>query len=308
MSDGGFERRVAAVRRFNRFYTQKIGVLREGLLDSPFSLAEARVLYELAQGGEVTASQLARELGLDPGYLSRILRGFLKRRLVERQRSPDDARRQLLSLTAAGEAAFAPLDRASRDEIGALLAALPASDQNRLVTAMRRVAALLGDAPQRDGFVLRSHGAGDIGWIVHRHGALYSQEYGWDMRFEAMVGAVLARFIENFDAARERCWIAEADGVPVGSVALVKAAAQVGKLRVLLVEPAARGRGLGGQLIDECLRFARTAGYRAVALETFSVLVAARRLYEAAGFQRVAAAPQRAFGHDLVAETWELPL
>ena len=304
-----FEERVASVRRFNRFYTQTIGVLDEGLLHSPFSLAEARVLYELAHRRGSSASEIARDLHLDPGYLSRILRGFRRRGLIERAAADGDARRRCLSLTEAGRAAFAPLDARSREEIGALIGGLPDGAQARLVGAMRMVEALLTpDEAPPDDFVLRPHRSGDLGWIVGRHGALYAEEYGWDAEFEAMVAEIAARFLANFDARRERCWIAERGSEPVGSVALVAETDTIGRLRLLLVEPATRGCGLGRRLVEECLGFARQAGYRKVALSTFNVLIAARRIYQAAGFRLVSEEPQSRFGRDLVEESWELSL
>ncbi|HEX6442710.1 MAG TPA: helix-turn-helix domain-containing GNAT family N-acetyltransferase [Stellaceae bacterium] len=297
------------MRRFNRFYTQTIGVLDEGLLHSRFSLAEARVLYELAHRQRPSASEIARDLRLDPGYLSRILRGFRRRGLIERAAADGDARRRHLSLTEAGRMAFAPLDARSREEIGALIGRLPEGAQARLIGAMRMVETLLAlDKAPTDNFVLRPHRAGDLGWIVGRHGALYAKEYGWDEDFEAMVAEIAARFLANFDARRERCWIAERDGEPVGSVALVAETDTIGRLRLLLVEPATRGCGLGRRLVEECLGFARQAGYCKVVLSTFNVLIAARRIYEAAGFRLVSEQPQRRFGHDLVEEYWELPL
>ena len=303
------EHRIAAVRRFNRFYTQKIGVLQEGLLESPFSLAEARVLYELAHRDEPTASDIARDLDLDPGYLSRILRGFQRRALLRREASAADARQRRLSLTAAGRTAFAPLDDRSRHDIGALLATLPETGQARLVAAMSVVEELLSpESHAAAAYVLRPHRPGDIGWITWRHGALYAAEYGWDERFEAMVAAIMARFVENFDPRRECCWLAERQGEPVGSVALVDDGNSMARLRVLLVEPSARGHGIGRRLAEECLRFARHAGYRKIVLSTYSVLVAARRIYEAAGFRLVAQQKERAYGKRLVAETWELAL
>ena len=308
-ASGALEHRIAAVRAFNRFYTQKIGVLQEGLLDSPFSLAEARVLYELAHCDEATASDLARDLGLDAGYLSRILRGFQRRGLLRRETSAADARQRRLFLTAAGRTAFAPLDERSRRDIGTLLGRLPEPDQARLVGAMKVIHGLLAPEPATPPVcVLRPHRPGDIGWITWRHGVLYAAEFGWDERFEAMVAAIMARFVENFDARRECCWIAERDGEPVGSVALVAEGDGIARLRVLLVEPAARGHGTARRLVEECMRFARRIGYRKIVLSTYSVLVAARRIYEAAGFSRVARHKERAYGKRLVAETWELAL
>lgn len=308
-ASAALEHRIAAVREFNRFYTQKIGVLQEGLLDSPFSLPEARVLYELAHRDAPTASDIAGDLALDAGYLSRILRGFRRRGLLRRETSADDARRRQLSLTASGHAAFAPLDERSRRDIGTWLGKLPEPDQTRLVGAMKAIRGLLSpELAAPPVYVLRPHRPGDIGWITWRHGVLYAAEYGWDETFEAMVAAMMARFIENFDARRECCWIAEQEGEPVGSVALVDEGNGVARLRILLVEPAARGHGIGRRLVAECLRCARRAGYRKIVLSTYSVLLAARRIYEAAGFRRVAQRQERAYGKRLLAETWELDL
>ena len=309
MRVAAFEERVAAVRRFNRFYTQSVGVLDEGLLHSPFSLAEARVLYELAHRERPSASEIARDLHLDPGYLSRILRGFRRRGLIEGTAADGDARRRHLSLTAAGRAAFAPLDARSREEIGALIGRLPEAAQTRLVGAMQSIEKLLAaDGEPVEDFRLRPHRPGDLGWVVARHGVLYAEEYGWDAEFEAMVAAIAAGFLADFDVRRERCWIAERDGEPVGSVALVRESATIARLRLLLVEPPARGCGLGRRLVHECLGFARQTGYQKVVLSTFNVLVAARGIYESAGFRRVSEVPQRRFSHDLVEESWELSL
>lgn len=309
MADADFDRCVAAVRRFNRFYTQKIGVLEEGLLKSPFSLTQARVLYELAHRDRPTATELCRDLGLDAGYLSRVLRDFEKRGLVAREPSEADGRQSLLHLSPRGLEAFAPLDARSRDEIGTMLRGLPPGDQRRLVEAMETVEALLGAGPEaRAPYLLRPHRPGDMGWVVQRHGVLYSREYGWDERFEALVASIVARFIERYDPKRERCWIAEKDGENVGSVFVVKQTKTVAKLRLLLVDPKARGLGIGARLVDECVRFARDAGYRKLTLWTNSVLVAARRIYEKAGFRLVHAEPHRSFGQDLVGETWDLDL
>jgi DNA-binding MarR family transcriptional regulator len=303
------DRRVAAVRRFNRFYTQKIGVLQDGLLDSPFSLTEVRVLYELAHREQPTASELGKDLGLDAGYLSRVLRGFERRGLIERRPSKTDGRQNLLSLTDAGRAAFAPLDERSHSEIGAMLRPLPAPGQRRLIEAMGAIERLLGAPPELAApYLLRPHRPGDLGWIVHRHGVLYAQEYGFDERFEALVAKVAAQFLQSFDARRERCWIAERAGEIVGSVLLVKGSDEVGKLRLLLVEPEARGLGIGTRLVEECERFARQAGYQKITLWTNSVLDAARRIYEKAGYRLVREEPHHSFGQDLVGETWELDL
>jgi DNA-binding MarR family transcriptional regulator/GNAT superfamily N-acetyltransferase len=309
MAETSFAQRVAAVRRFNRFYTKQIGLLHEGYLESPFSLAEVRVLYELAHRDTPTAAELRRELGLDAGYLSRILRGFEKRGLIHRTPSEADGRQTLLSLTEKGRRAFAPLHTRSRDEIGALLSRLSPAEQHRALDAMHTIEQLLGALPEpRAPYLLRSHQPGDMGWVVHRHGTLYAQEYGWDERFEALVAGVVAKFIEHHDPKRERCWIAEKDGEIVGSVFLVGRSKTVAQLRLLLVEPKARGLGIGARLVGECVRFARHAGYRKVTLWTNSVLRSARRIYQAAGFRLVREAPHRSFGADLVGETWDLPL
>jgi DNA-binding MarR family transcriptional regulator/GNAT superfamily N-acetyltransferase len=300
---------VDAVRRFNRFYTRQIGVLQEGLLQSPFSLAEARVLYEVAHRDRPAAAELGKDLGLDAGYLSRILRGLRRRGLVDRRPSEADGRRSLLGLTRSGRAAFATLDERSRTEIGALLDPLPPRDQGRLVEAMRAIEELLGGAPRPPAsYLLRPHQPGDMGWVVHRHGVLYAQEYGWDETFEGLVAEIVARFVKRLDPRRERCWIAEVDGEAVGSVFLVKQSRTVARLRLMLVEPRARGMGIGKRLVDECIRFARQAGYRKITLWTNSVLLAARRLYTQAGFRLVEEEPYHGFGHDLVGETWDLKL
>lgn len=311
----GSEDRVARVRRFNRFYTRRMGVLEEKLLRSPFSLTEARVIYELAQRGPVTASDLGAGLKLDAGYLSRILRGFHDRGLVEKRPSTDDRRRNLLTLTAAGRDAFARLDAASATEIGALLARLAPPERERLVGAMEEIEDLLGPRRSRPepvraggGVILRAPRAGDLGWVVHRHGALYAEEYGWNDRFEALVAEIVAAFVRKHDPVRERCWIAERDGKILGSVFLVRVSDEVAKLRCLLVEPEARGLGIGTRLVDACVALAREAGYRRVVLWTNSVLVDARRLYERTGFRKVHEEPNREFGKEEVAETWELEL
>jgi DNA-binding MarR family transcriptional regulator/GNAT superfamily N-acetyltransferase len=300
------ERRVAVVRRFNRFYTSKIGVLH--YLGSDFSLAEVRVLYELAhRPTPPSAAELCKDLGLDAGYLSRLLRGFERRGLVARTRSDSDGRRSHLALTAAGRAAFAPLGARSHDEMVALLTPLSDADQRRVVEAMETIEAVLGGGGPPP-FTLRPHRPGDMGWVVQRHGALYAQEYGWDERFEALVAGIVAKFVERYDPARERCWIAEKDGEPVGSVFLVKRSKTVAQLRLLIVEPKARGLGIGARLVAECERFAREAGYRAITLWTNSVLISARRIYEAAGYTLTGTERHTSFGHDLVGETWEKKL
>ena len=309
MTEIGFHQRVEAVRRFNRFYTQRIGVLHEGLLSSPFSLAEVRVLYELAHRESPTASELAKDLGLDAGYLSRILRSFKKRGLIDRKPSESDGRRSHLSLTKKGQQTFAPLNASAQEEVGAVLGKLTLADQDRLVEAIHTIERLLGAQPENKvPYIIRPHQHGDVGWVVHRHGVLYAQEYGWDEHFEALVAEIVTKFIRHYDPKRERCWIAEKDGEIVGSVFLVKRSKTVGQLRLLSVEPKARGLGIGARLVYECVRFARQVGYRKVTLWTNDVLHAARHIYEKAGFHLVHEAPHHSFGHDLVEQTWELKL
>ena len=301
---------IDAVRAFNRFYTRQIGVLREGLLQSPFSLTEARVLYEIANRPRPTATELCQELGLDPGYLSRILGKLGKRGLVSRSASPSDGRQILLALTARGRKTFATLDARQRTEIAAMLRPLPPSGQTRLVQSMHSIETLLGArAEPKTPYILRAHQPGDMGWVVHRHGVLYAQEYGYDEQFEALVAEIAAKFIQHFDPRRERCWMAEKDGEIVGSVFLVKKSQTVAKLRLLLVEPSARGLGIGKRLVDECIRFARQAGYRKIVLWTQSELPAARHVYQQAGFRLIQERPHRSWGRDdLVSEIWEMKL
>ena len=309
MSSDQLAARIEAVRRFNRFYTRRIGVLREGLVDSPFSLAEARVLYEVANRTGPTATDLAGALALDPGYLSRLLRGLEKQGVVARRRSDADGRRSHLELTPRGRRAFAALDSRSAAEVAAMLGAVAAPEQQRLVSAIETIERLLGaQAEPRVPYLLRPHRPGDIGWVVSRHGALYAQEYGWDERFEAFVATIAAGFIERFDPGRERCWIAERDGENVGAVFLVRKSATVAQLRMLIVEPRARGLGIGKRLVDECERFARQCGYRRIVLWTNSILHAARGIYEAAGYRLVKEEPHHSFGQDLVGQYWELAL
>ena len=309
MNQNNLSQRVEAVRRFNRFYTRQIGVLQEGLLRSPFSLTEARVIYELAHHETTTATELGNELGLDAGYLSRILREFKRRSLVDKKPSKKDGRQSLLWLTEQGQQAFAMLNARSHHEIEAMLAELPAGEQDRLLQAMLAIEKLLAAQPEHSvPYLLRTHQPGDMGWVVYRHGVLYAEEYGWDEQFEALVAEIVAKFIQNYDAKRERCWIAEMDGEIVGSVFLVKKSDEIAKLRLLLVEPKARRIGIGTRLVDECVRFARRVGYEKVTLWTNSVLSAARHIYEKAGFRLVEQEAHHSFGHDLVGETWELEL
>jgi DNA-binding MarR family transcriptional regulator/GNAT superfamily N-acetyltransferase len=300
--------RIAAVRRFNRFYTRKIGVLEQHLLHSPFSLTEARVLFELADRDQRTARDIGAELGLDPGYMSRIVQTFLDRGLITRKPLASDRRQFQLALSAKGRQAFSRLDRTSHREIGEMLGALPSGSEQRLIESMTSIERLLGDSPSRPQPALRTHQPGDMGWIVQQHGLLYAREYGWGMSFEGLAADIVAQFVKNFDPARERCWIAHTDGVQVGSVMLVKQSDEVAKLRLLLIDPQARGLGVGKRLVEECIAFARQCGYRKITLWTQSILVAARGIYRGAGFVHIASEPHRSFGQDLVGETWELTL
>jgi DNA-binding MarR family transcriptional regulator/GNAT superfamily N-acetyltransferase len=310
MSELDFDQRIDAVRKFNRFYTKQIGLLHEGLLRSPFSLTESRVLYELAHRQEPTATELGRELGLDAGYLSRLLRKFEQQGLIDKLPNAADGRQSLLSLTAAGRKAFAPLDEGSRGEIGDLLARLAVSDQRRLMAAIRTITDLLDDRTSNAPvpYLLRPHRPGDMGWVVHRQAVLYAEEYGWDGTFEALVAEIAAKFIQNFDSKWERCWIAERDGEAVGSIFLVRETDEIAKLRLLYVEPKARGLGIGRRLIEECLRFAQQVGYRKVTLWTNDILSAARHLYEEFGFQLIREERHHSFGHDLVGQYWAVDL
>ena len=308
-TEDNFNRRIEAVRGFNRFFTKQIGVLREGLLESRFSLTEVRVLYELAHHDSPTATELAGELNLDAGYLSRILRGFEERGLISRTPSGIDGRQSHLCLTKKGRKEFAPLNTRASDEIATLLGKLSPAEQDRLVTAMQNIERLLSEQPEsKTHYLIRQHQPGDMGWVVQQHGVLYAQEYGWDEQFEALVAEIVAEFVRNYDGRRERCWIAEKDAEIVGSVFLVKKSKTVAKLRLLLVEPRARGLGIGKRLVAECVRFARQVGYRKITLWTNSVLDAARHIYEEAGFSLVKEQKHQSFGHDLVGQTWELEL
>jgi DNA-binding MarR family transcriptional regulator/N-acetylglutamate synthase-like GNAT family acetyltransferase len=304
------ERHIAAVRHFNRFYTRQIGLLDEGLLQSTFSLTQLRTLYEMAQRRKSTAVELGKDLGLDAGYLSRILAGFQKAGLVEKRKSPTDARQALLSLTKKGRKAFAALNARSSEQVGTMLGRLLPAKQDDLIQAMATIEFVLSSAAERTtSYVLRQHRPGDMGWVAQRHGALYWQEYSYDERFEALVAGIVAEFIRKLDPAKERCWIAEKDGENVGAVFLVKKSSSVAKLRLLLVEPSVRGLGIGKRMVEECVRFARYAGYKKIMLWTQSELVAARRLYQNAGFALVAQEKHQSWSRDdLVAETWELNL
>ena len=304
-----FGDQIAAVRAFNRFYTRKLGVLDQQLLKSPFSLSEARVLYELAQRDNPAAKEIGIELGLDPGYLSRIIQNFDTNGLITRKPLPSDRRQYRLSLTAKGRQAFARIDRSSHDEVGTMLATLSRGDGRRLIEAMATIERLLGASPASpQPAILRGPRPGDMGWVVQSHGWLYAGEYGFDSSFEGLVAEIAAKFLASFDASRERCWIAEIDGAPVGSVFLVRHTDDVAKLRLLLVDPAGRGQGLGRRLVAECISFAKACGYRKITLWTQSILVAARKIYQEAGFVLVATEPHRSFGQNLIGETWELEL
>jgi DNA-binding MarR family transcriptional regulator/N-acetylglutamate synthase-like GNAT family acetyltransferase len=305
---GEIEAQVAAVRRFNRFYTRRVGALGEGHLQSPYTLTEVRVMYEVAHQDGITASELGERLMLDAGYLSRILARFQERGFVSRTPSVKDARQSHLSLTDAGRAEFATLNASAAGEIAEMLKPLGDEDRRALVGAMERIERLLGGRGPDAPYTLRTHEPGDMGWIVYRHGVLYTREYGWGKRFEALVARTAADFLEHFDPDRERCWIAEREGERVGSVFCTRLDDNTAKLRLLLVEPSARGLGIGRGLVDECIRFARQAGYRRVILWTNSVLTAARRIYQQTGFRMVHEETDDTFGTPMIAETWEIDL
>ena len=304
----GIDAQVGVIRAFNRFYTRKIGVI-DGTASSPFSLAEARVLYELAHREQPTATDLRKELGLDAGYTSRILREFERRKLMTRERSKTDERQKFLSLTAKGRRAFAPLDVRSNRDVAAMLEQLSPTARKQLVDSAQTIRRLLGDKQEpKTPYLLRQHQPGDMGWIVHRQTILYAEEYGWDGTYEALAAEIVAQFIKNYDPKCERCWIAEKDGARVGAVFVVKASDEVAKLRLLHVEPEARGLGIGKRLVEECVRFARQVGYQKITLWTQGVLQAARYIYRQAGFRVVREEQHHSFGKDLTAETWELDL
>jgi len=311
---GGAHPYVEAMRRFSRFYTRRIGLLQEEFLGTDFSLTEGRVLYELAHKRESTAAAIAAALAVDAGYLSRILSAFEKKKLIAKTTSPTDGRQSILTLTAVGRKAFAPLEARSSAQVGKMISGLTEAKKRRLVEAMQTVEDLLGgggveaERSKPTGYVLRPPQVGDLGWVVHRQGALYWREWGYDERFEALVAEIVAKFVQNFDAKRERCWIAERDEEIVGSVFLVKESEKVAKLRLLYVEPSARGLGIGGRLVAECVRFARQAGYEKIVLWTQDELDAARHVYEKAGFHVVEKKEHQSFGKDLTAEVWELEL
>ncbi len=300
---------IAAYRRFTRFYTRNIGLLGNGLLKGGRSLVEARVLFELASAGRTSAKEIAEELNLDPGYLSRTLRKLEKERLVTRTPSTADGRQIVLGVTKKGKATFAELDRFSQGQARGSLEGLSPEHRSRVTGAMQTIESALGkDTQTQAAFVLRPHRPGDMGWVVGRNATVYAQEYGWDEHFEALVARIVADFIENFDARRERCWIADRGGERIGCIFLVRHPERdgVAKLRMLLVEPSARGLGLGKALVTECIEFARLAGYKTVTLWTQSILHAAHHIYQQAGFRLVAEEPHHSFGADLMGQTWEL--
>ncbi|HLH94238.1 MAG TPA: bifunctional helix-turn-helix transcriptional regulator/GNAT family N-acetyltransferase [Xanthobacteraceae bacterium] len=305
------EGRVAAVRRFNRFYTRQIGVLRRNFLDSPYTLSEARVLYEIGQRPTPTATDVGRALGLDAAYLSRLLRKFEKSGLITRSAVPQDARQSHLTLTARGKKTMRALNTKSQRDVSDMLGKLTAADQGRLMAAMCTIEALLGgvsEEPRQSGTILRGPRHGDFGWIVQRHAELYAQEYGWKEPFEGVCAKIIADFLNTYDPQCERCWIAEMDGQNVGCVFIAKETVDVARLRLLLVEPKARGFGLGARLTDECIRFARSAGYRKITLWTHSVLTAARHIYRKAGFKLIRSEERISFGQQVVSEDWEMEL
>lgn len=310
-ADSQFESRVAAIRRFNRFYTRQIGVLRKGFLGSPFSLGEARVLYEIGQRNGPTASEIARALDLDAGYLSRLLRKFEADGLITRTTSERDARQAHLALTDKGRTAFAPLEKSSQESAADTLRKLAPSDQARLIAAMETIEQLTGPPrAETPSYVLRPHRPGDIGWVIAQHGIVYPAEFGWDEQIEALTAEIAAAFIRNFDPKRERCWIAERDGENAGCVFLVKddGDERVARIRLLLVDDRARGLGIGHRLVEECIRFAKQCRYEKITLWTHAELTGARRIYEQAGFKLVKTWTHSDFGKELVAETWDLPL
>ncbi|MGA2891707.1 MAG: bifunctional helix-turn-helix transcriptional regulator/GNAT family N-acetyltransferase [Xanthobacteraceae bacterium] len=305
--------RIAMVRRFNRFYTRQIGVLRKTYLDSPYSLGEARVLYEIARQGSPTASDVGRALDLDAGYLSRVLRKFEKTGLIARTTSASDARQSHLALTARGKRAYAPLDARSQHATGAMLDRLAPADQARLIAAMDTIETLLGGdtepkPAERRRYQLRAPVPGDFGWVVKRNAELYAQEYRWLAPFEGVCAQIMADFVNNHDAERERGWIAEMDGENVGCIFLAKETANVARIRLLLVDPKARGLGLGAHLTDECIRFARRAGYQKITLWTHSVLTAARHIYQKAGFKLTRSEKHNSWGQPVVSEHWDMEL
>jgi DNA-binding MarR family transcriptional regulator/GNAT superfamily N-acetyltransferase len=306
--DAAIAERVSEVRSFNRFYTNLIGVLRGGLLQTRFTLTEARVLFELADRAGAEVVELRRDLDVDAGHLSRVLTRLADQGLLTRTRSATDGRRQTVRLTAAGRRAFESLDRRSAKQVERLLEPLADEQQRRLVAAMRIIRDVLQPPERPQMYLIREPEPGDLGWVVQRHGALYAQEYGWDDTFEALVARIVADYVDHRDARRDRVWIAEADGAPVGCVFCVRKDERTAQLRLLLVEPTARGLRIGARLVAECVRFARRSGYQQLVLWTNDVLTSARRIYEAAGFELDQEEPHHSFGHDLVGQYWSLRL
>lgn len=308
-SGKGLERHIADVRSFNRFYTKRIGALSEGYLNSKFSLVETRVLYELAHSDECTAKELSLELGVDAGYMSRILRSFEENGLIKRVGSKKDRRQSLIMLTAKGRKQFASLNKGAYDDVAELLEPLCFEKKEEVTAAMRVIRNAFGDeVPKSNSYVIRSPIPGDMGWVVYRHGTLYSQEYGWDERFEALVAGIVADYMKQHDPSCEACWIVEKDGKNVGSVFLVRHSDEIAKLRLLIVEPDTRGLGIGARLVEECIRFAKQSGYKKMQLWTNSCLHSARKIYEGVGFQLIDESPHNMFGEGLVGQTWELVL
>ena len=300
---------IDAVRRFNRFYTRRIGVLKPGMVGSPYTLPEARVLYELGQVPQATATVIGRTLGMDLGYLSRLVQALKRRGLLQAKRSPHDARHSFLTLTEKGRKAYTLINSRTRDEMAQMLAPLKSGERSKLVSAMRTVESLLGAEAKPGEIVLREHRPGDMGWVVERHAVLYFEQDGWGARFEALIAGICKDFLENFDPKRERCWIAERDGERVGCVFLVKQNSTTAKLRLLIVEPAARGTGLGRRLVEECIAFSREKGYRKLVLWTHAHLLAARGIYRKTGFRKLDKTETHdTFGPPAVSEFWELKL
>lgn len=300
--------RIEKIRRFNRFYTKHIGALNEGLLKSDFGLTEARIIYELAWSEPLTAAALTQTLGLDGGYVSRILQRFEKMGLLERTQSSEDARAKSLTLTHRGRAEFARLNEASKSEVAALLSTISDTDQEQLVDAMDTVTSLLGGRIEVTDFILRPPVPGDMGWVIQRHGQVYAREYGWNQEFEGLVAEIVSRFVRDFKPGREHCWIVEREGQNVGSVFLIEKTEAIAQLRLLLVEEAGRGLGIGTRLVQECSAFARKAGYQKLTLWTNDILHSARRIYQREGYRLVSEENHVSFGHDLVGQEWELEL
>jgi DNA-binding MarR family transcriptional regulator/GNAT superfamily N-acetyltransferase len=307
-SSGDASERVAAVREFNRFYTNVLGLLQEGLLETPYPLTDARVIFELAGRGHADATELCRVLDIDAGYLSRVLARLEASQLISRQRSQEDGRRLVIELTEPGKAAFLTLDERASGQFSDLLGRLPSADQRRLTSAMATVREIIDGRQRPAGYLLRAPLPGDLGWVISQHGAAYADEYGWDASFEALVARIVADYAERHDPRREAVWIAEVNGEPAGSVFCVRKDDSTAQLRLLLVNPAARGMGIGARLVGECVSFARRAGYAGLVLWTNDILVAARHVYEQAGFQPVDEYRHHSFGHDLVGQTWHLSL